>query len=53
MVELNVDIINAIKPEFIRLFGIQFKNILRGDIKYFLNCGNIKTISDNIYNIFV
>ena len=52
LMELDDDIIDVIKPEFMRLFGIQFKNILKNDAKKFQHLENPIVLSKNIDNIF-
>ena len=52
LVELDDDIIKNIKPEFMRLFSIQFKSLLKKDALKYHHLDNIKTISDNISRIF-
>jgi hypothetical protein len=52
LLELDKPIIDTIKPEFMRLFSIQFKNILKTESKNYHHMDNITKISKNIANIF-
>jgi hypothetical protein len=52
LLELDDQTINAIKPEFMRIFSIQFKLILKNEIKNYCDMDKIKIIRDNIKKIF-
>lgn len=52
LVELDDDIINNIKPEFMRLFSIQFKSLLKKDALKYQYSDNVTTIGNNISKIF-